>query len=112
MIREIPDVIDDFVNVNLAPCPFCGKDIAKFSNCQEMELCKEFETCLYESHYFCVVCSMADHGCGCSSGFYPTGREAADAWNRREGCIGMDDAKKALYASSVGGGWDKEGFIE
>jgi hypothetical protein len=64
------------------PCPFCGKDVAIFVNCQEMRVCADYRKC-EDSHYLSVACSYQHGGCGVSTGFFPTAEEAADAWNRR-----------------------------
>lgn len=66
----------------LKACPFCGKDIANFATCQQLQACKGFREC-DDGHYLSVVCSMLDGGCGASTGFFPTFEAAARAWNRR-----------------------------
>jgi len=84
MLRKIPATYEEEASeANLLPCPFCGKDVARFSNCQELEACED-RKCPEESHYHTVICTFNGGGCGASSGFYPTYREAAQAWNRRE----------------------------
>lgn len=109
MLQKIPATYEEEEGVvNLAPCPFCGKDVAIFSNCQELELCETFEKCPAENHYHCVVCSYVNQGCGSSSGFYPTYREAAAAWNKRAGCLSMADVERALESTALGGDKDPQ----
>ena len=72
----------DAEDISLSPCPFCGKDIAMFTKCQEMKFCPDYRSCP-EGHYICAVCSFQRGGCGASTGFFPTPKEAADAWNER-----------------------------
>ncbi len=95
-------------DIKLLPCPFCGKDIALFTNCQEVEACETFGECPLKSHYLAVVCSCAKKGCGAASGFYPTYREAAEAWNRRAGCVSMEDVERAIKKTAVGGSKHQE----
>lgn len=72
------------LEMSLAPCPFCGKQIAMFINCQELRACASARAC-EDGHYLSVVCSFQRGGCGASTGFFPTPLEAAEAWNRRAG---------------------------
>ena len=67
---------------DLAPCPFCGKDTVAFISCREVGVCGEFNRCGQEGSW-AVACSFLHGGCGSSSGFFQTKREAAQAWNRR-----------------------------
>ena len=84
MLRKTPATFEEKeAEYNLSPCPFCGKDVAEFTNCQELQICEEYEKCPAESHYHCVVCSFLHDGCGSTTGFYPTYKEAAAAWNQR-----------------------------
>lgn len=73
---------DDAEEFNLSPCPFCGKDSAMFISCREVGACGEFNRCGQEGSW-AVACSFLRAGCGSSSGFFQTKREAAQAWNRR-----------------------------
>jgi hypothetical protein len=66
-------------------CPFCGKEVAEISNCQELEGCRHFEGCPATEPYVCVVCNMFEGGCGASSGYYDSAEKAIAAWNRRVG---------------------------
>lgn len=83
MCVKVPDQMTE-VNQGsvLDSCPFCGKRVAIFARCQEMQICTEYRKC-QESHYVCVVCSFSRQGCGASTGFFPSREEAAAAWNRR-----------------------------
>ena len=104
MIQKIPETeMETEIDINLLPCPFCGKDIALFTNCQEVEACETFGECPLKSHYLAVVCSCAKKGCGAASGFYPTYREAAAAWNRRAGGVTMEDVERVLERTALGG---------
>ena len=67
----------------MLPCPFCDKDVAEISNCQELEGCRHFEKCPATEPYVCVVCNMHEGGCGASSGYYDSAEKAIAAWNRR-----------------------------
>lgn len=67
----------------LKKCPFCGKEVAEISNCQELEGCRHFEACTAIEPYVCVVCNMHEGGCGASSGYYDSAEKAIAAWNRR-----------------------------
>jgi len=76
--------------INLLPCPFCGND-ATIVVLDENDLCGC--DCVRSKPYFAIVCSISEispvptadwkPGCGASSGFAPTGEEAAKKWNRR-----------------------------
>lgn len=74
--------IDHEAKYQLMACPFCGKDVADLTDCQELEACGDWEKCQRES-FKAVVCSFLPGGCGASTGFYPTAEEAVDAWNSR-----------------------------
>lgn len=82
MLAKVPGPMNDDQEYELDACPFCGKDVVSFINCQEMRACEDFRQC-EDGHYLSVVCSFKNGGCGASSGFFPTAQEAADAWNRR-----------------------------
>lgn len=71
--------------MELKPCPSCGEtDTIGFTDCRELEECKNFECCDYESDgYVCVVCDANKGGCGASGGYAKTAKEAAEKWNRR-----------------------------
>jgi hypothetical protein len=69
--------------MKIEKCPFCDKDVAKISNCQELEGCRHFEKCPATEPYVCVVCNMFEGGCGASSGYYDSEAKAIAAWNRR-----------------------------
>ena len=56
--------------MKIEKCPFCGKEVAEISNCQELEGCRHFEKCPATEPYVCVVCSMFEGGCGSCSGYY------------------------------------------
>lgn len=97
MIRE-----QDGTKYDLAPCPFCGRDIAQFVTCQEVEACEEFSRCT-DGHYLSVICSIYDKGCGSSSGFYPTAAEAAGKWNHRSGFVQLVELLKMIEKNTCGG---------
>ena len=67
----------------LRECPFCDKDVAEISNCQELEGCRHFEKCPSTEPYVCVVCNMHEGGCGASGGYYDSAEKAIAAWNSR-----------------------------
>ena len=69
--------------MKIEKCPFCGKEVAEISNCQELEGCRHFERCPATEPYVCVVCNMFEGGCGASSGYYDSEAKAIAAWNRR-----------------------------
>jgi hypothetical protein len=69
--------------MKIEKCPFCGKEVAEISNCQELEGCRHFESCPATEPYVCVVCNMHEGGCGASSGYYDSEAKAIAAWNRR-----------------------------
>lgn len=106
MLRKIPETDDEGgAEISLNPCPFCGKDVSVFTNCQELELCSG-EVCRADSHYYCVVCSFHNGGCGASSGFHPTCREAAEAWNKRSACEEKpkDDQTRQQFENLINSG--------
>ena len=70
--------------MKIEKCPFCDKDVAEISNCQELEGCRHFESCPATEPYVCVVCNMHEGGCGASSGYYDSEAKAIAAWNRRK----------------------------
>lgn len=68
--------------MKLLRCPFCGGKIIEFDSCQGLEDCVNFEKC-EENGYYAIVCSGNKGGCGASTGYFVTKREAVVAWNRR-----------------------------
>jgi len=68
----------------LKPCPFCGGTgkTLMIKSVAELEDCKNFEEC-DDCEFVCVVCSFTDGGCGSTSPYRPTDKEAIEAWNRR-----------------------------
>ena len=73
--------------MKIEKCPFCGKEVAEISNCQELEVCRHFESCPATEPYVCVVCNMFEGGCGASSGYYDSEEKAIAAWNRRADAV-------------------------
>ena len=73
---------DPIITYTLLPCPFCGRDMARFITCHEVEACGQFNRCDRDGS-FAVICSFVYGGCGSSSGFYESREEAAEAWNKR-----------------------------
>ena len=71
-------------DTELKPCPFCGKTVAKLSNCKDLEDCENFEECGCDEIMHTVVCNWNNGGCGASTGYRKTENEAIEAWNRRE----------------------------
>lgn len=76
----------------MAPCPFCGKDVAVLTDMHDLEECANFEDedCPCEQYepsgrcgYYTVVCNANKGGCGSSSGYFPTEQQAIQAWNKR-----------------------------
>jgi hypothetical protein len=78
-------MVDGGKAMKIEKCPFCGKEVAEISNCQELEGCRHFEKCPATEPYVCVVCNMFEGGCGASSGYYDSAEKAISAWNRRAG---------------------------
>jgi hypothetical protein len=83
--------------MKIEKCPFCDKDVAEISNCQELVGCRHFEKCPATEPYVCVVCNMHEGGCGASSGYYDSAEKAIAAWNRRAG----DDINVATNADRI-----------
>ena len=65
--------------IKLLPCPFCGNKAVELRDNVEDHRKNEMVP------QYVVNCSFVDddHGCGASSGWGQTRREAVDAWNRR-----------------------------
>ena len=75
--------------MKIEKCPFCGKQIAEITNCNDLEECRHFEKCPATEPYVCIVCNMHEGGCGASSEYYDSEAKAIAAWNRRvilDGC--------------------------
>ena len=63
----------------LKNCPFCGgSDVCPVMN-TELEGLEHSEG----SGYFTVVCKYNNGGCGATSGYRPTRKDAIIAWNGR-----------------------------
>ena len=77
--------------IKLDVCPFCGKsDTLMFTNAADEEACVKAENgdccCDFEPNgcaMVAVVCSVNKGGCGASSGYSTTLKNAAKRWNRR-----------------------------
>ena len=73
----------------LLPCPFCGQaHTMKLTTAQELaEEGEDDPEPWMHSDSFGVLCDASrpggPGGCGASGGFFPSEREAVDAWNRR-----------------------------
>lgn len=68
----------------LKECPHCGSTEApELTDCHEAEACGNFERCDWDNLFKSVVCNIYKGGCGASSGFYSTEKQAVDAWNTR-----------------------------
>ena len=63
----------------LAPCPFCGKELATFLSSNEITDCDE---CGNDRSYT-VVCDSQKGGCGGSSGYDTDKGRAVNNWNMR-----------------------------
>ena len=63
----------------LAPCPFCGKELAIFLNSKEINDCDE---CGNDRSYT-VVCDNQKGGCGAASGYDTDKGRAVNNWNMR-----------------------------
>ena len=79
-------------DIRLKPCPFCGATVAQFTNAHDLEECGNFEdeNCPCERYeqprncsFISIVCNMNKGGCGSSSGYFSTEKQAAEEWNRR-----------------------------
>lgn len=78
--------------IELRPCPFCGKHVASVSTVQNAEgcknedselLCPAYEAVPFVCRMFLIVCNGNWGGCGASTGYCNTKKDAIDAWNRR-----------------------------
>lgn len=75
----------------LKPCPFCGKEVAIITNCQEEEYCGNFEECdefdgeVHTKGWYCIVCTVNNGGCGASTIWGTDIEKLKKAWNRRAG---------------------------
>lgn len=75
----------------LLPCPHCGESrrTLKLLTAQELaEQDSNYDGEFWEhSESWAVICNTSrpdgPGGCGASGGFFPTAREAVEAWNRR-----------------------------
>lgn len=63
-------------------CPFCGKDLAKLITCAE-EACTDDCPGKCERMTYAICCPITKGGCGATSGFRKTPKEAEAAWNKR-----------------------------
>lgn len=68
----------------LKQCPFCGSEKLIITNCEELEVCNNFEKCECNPCYT-ICCDFNQGGCGASSGYRLYKEEAIKAWNRRAG---------------------------
>ena len=82
--NEIIDLLaekypEDFKEtLNPLPCPFCGG--------RNLEVLTSAELCdSGRDDEFTVCCSYNSGGCGATSGYCKTKREAIEKWNRRAG---------------------------
>ena len=68
-------------NIELKPCPFCGKSVARIITVAEADRCQGDKWA--DTHYI-TVCDYHKGGCGsggtCNN---ETREQAAEAWNRR-----------------------------
>ena len=83
--------------MKIEKCPFCGKDVAEISNCQELEECRHFEKCPATGPYVCVVCNIHEGGCGASSGYYVSEAKAIAAWNSRADAVPVVRCRECKY---------------
>ena len=80
MLRNIPSSNE---KIELKACPFCGKDVAVFRDCQQLEVCTQKGRCSIRTPNFAVCCNFNEGGCGACGGFRGTAAKAAEAWNGR-----------------------------
>lgn len=70
--------------IELMPCPYCGKSVARIVSCCENS-CKDDDT----GCEFCgmktvaVCCDFTKGGCGATGGYRKTEKEAIEAWEER-----------------------------
>jgi len=71
--------------MKLKSCPFCTKSVAV--TCVEggFDLRVVDDSAQDEPNEFTVVCDYREGGCGASSGWFTSRREAEKRWNKREG---------------------------
>ena len=71
-------------SVELKPCPYCGKSVARIVNCYENNCREDTSDCAGEyCHTVAVCCDFYKGGCGATGGYRKTEEEAIGAWNRR-----------------------------
>ncbi|MGN0444222.1 MAG: hypothetical protein ACI4F5_06380 [Acutalibacteraceae bacterium] len=76
---------------NLNRVRFAEKKVAVMTDAHDLEECSNFDydNCPCNEYepspceLITVVCNVNKGGCGASSGYYPTKKEAIEAWNRR-----------------------------
>lgn len=58
----------------LKPCPFCGGKKLVITNCEDLDT--------YGNNYN-ICCDFNQGGCGASSGYRSSIKEAVELWNKR-----------------------------
>ena len=72
------DLMIEKPKIELAPCPFCGRENPALLSAEEID--KKYED---EPTTYTVCCEMDNGGCGACGGYRDTKEEAVEAWNKR-----------------------------
>lgn len=68
----------------LKPCPFCGRTSPlEVTDSNKIDLLTQSDYAFDDNPTFAVVCNKNKEGCGSSSGFWDTQKQAVIAWNTR-----------------------------
>ena len=81
-LARYEDLEEPDPETGLKPCRFCGGKKLVLTTSKGVQDCVNFGEC-NECGYYTVVCDFNKGGCGASSGYRATKKEAIEAWNRR-----------------------------